>query len=99
VRAEVLTAAGRIDEALAEIEAATMAARAPFEVRRVTDRPMGRFLARDPRLEPILHRIRDRQAAVRARVPATLKASGIDPGELAAPPHFTADPGPATQNQ
>jgi tetratricopeptide (TPR) repeat protein len=90
VRAEVLTAAGRIDEALAEIEAAGTAAEAPFEVRQVTDRPMGRFLARDPRLEPILQTIRDRQAAVRARVASTLKAEGIDPAELAAPPGAAA---------
>ncbi len=82
-RAAVLTVAGRIDEAIAEVAAAGKGAEAPFDVRIVTDTPTGRVLQRDPRLAPILQAIRDRQAALRQRLPATLQAAGIDPSDAA----------------
>lgn len=83
-RAFALGLVQRKDEAIAEIAAAARAPGAPFDVRLVTDSPAGRVLARDPRLEPLLKNIRDTQAALRAKLPATLKAAGVDPAELTA---------------
>jgi len=57
---------------------------APFGTGIVTDHPTGRLLLRDPRLPPLLRTIRDRQAELRQRLPATLRAHGLDPAEGAA---------------
>ena len=92
-RSFALAAAGRMDEAIAQIQAAMASFGAPFDDRLITDGPIGAILQADPRLAPLLQLNRDRQAKLRERLPATLQAAGLDLAELVTPN------GPASQLQ